>query len=409
MNKKHALIIIENSFLPLDTRVRYQAEALRDADWQVTVICPSPTVPYSTGNQSRKIGESVDLDGITVYYFPLTFAKKGVHNYLIEYLMAFISIGKYSWHVWKKNPFDMMHVCNPPDIFFPILLFFRILGVRIVFDHHDLFPEFIIGRYHGLTGKGFYLIARFMEFLTLRSANVIISTNNSYRKIACKRGKIDPNRVFVVRNGPKLEKFLPVSPSIELKRGFEYMVAYAGVMGHEDGMLELVRSIRYLINQLKRNDTLFILVGDGAVRNDVIAKAMTWGLTNYIVLPGMIHDRLVLRQYLCTADILLAPEPATPLNIVSSFVKIAEYMALGKPIIAYDLPESRYTAEDAAVFVAPGDFEGFGRAISDLLDEPGRRQQLGAMGRKKVLEHLSWEHQQVQLFKAYQKALSLSK
>ena len=400
--RKKALIIVENSYVPLDVRVRYESETLRDAGWEVVVICPAPTGNYAMEIAQYKTNESVDLDGISVYYFPLTMAKDGVFGYSIEYLTAFFMIGRLSWRVWRDGHFDVFHICNPPDIFFPLALWYRLLGVRIVFDHHDLFPEFVNHRYRGISGRLLFAMALVMEYLTFRVANIIITVNESYRKIALTRGHMSAECVIVVRNGPKKEEFLPVEPAITLKKGFPYLACYVGVMGYEDGILEVVESLRYIVNELGRRDILLALVGDGSVRSQAQQSIQAWGLEQYVDMPGMITDKYIIRQYLSTSDVCLSPEPLTPLNNKSTFIKVGEYMAMGKPIVAFDLEETRYTAQEAAVYVESGDIDGFGQAIVDLLDDPVRRKRIGEFGRQRIMNQLSWENQKKLLLRAYE-------
>ncbi len=404
-NTKKVVIVEENNAVPYDVRVWQEATTLRDAGWSVTVLCPAAIGVHSDQNVSGKTVEAEDLDGVTVYRFPLNFAEKGIGSYLAEYFSAFTAMARLSWRVWRRERFDIIHFCNPPDIFFPIGLFYRIKGARVIFDHHDLFPEFVAWRYRGLSGRLFYTLARVSEYLTFRSTNVVISTNESYRMIAMKRGGVPADRVFVVRNGPKRDKFEPVEPQPALKRGFPYLACYAGVMGYEDGVLELLSSIRYLVHDLGRQDILFILMGDGPLYSRAKAQVASWGLEDILVMPGMIHDKFVLRQHLCTADVLLAPEPLTPLNKHSTFIKIGEYLAMGKPIVSYDLPESRYTAQESASYVQPGDIQGYGRAIVDLVNDLERRQRMGALGRQRFMNCLSWDDQQAILLQAYANAL----
>jgi len=402
---KKVLIVEENSWVPHDKRVWYEATTLRDAGWQVAVICPAPS------NALRE--EEIDtthtpeiLEGIRVYRFPIVEAWHGILSYLREYLTAFWAIASVSWRVWREHRFDVIHFCNPPDIFSPIAMFYRLLGVSVIFDHHDLFPELVLWRYQGLAARVFYAGARVGEFLSFHSANVVISTNESYRRMCLGRGKVPTERIVIVRNGPKREQFIPVDPVPSRKRGFPYMAAFAGVMGPEDGVDELMQSIRHVVNDLGRRDVLFVLLGDGSVRKQAQANALTWGITDVVDFPGMIRDDFILRQYLCTADVLLSPEPLTPLNSCSTFIKVGEYMALGKPIVAYELPETRHTAQDAAVYIKPGDTQAFGRAILTLLDDLPLRQRMGGIGQKRIMESLSWEHQQGELLRAYAAATS---
>ncbi len=398
---KKVLIIEENNAVPYDLRVWQEATTLRDAGWSVTVICPAMIGIDPDNKISGKASDTEDLEGITLHRFPMIFATGGITDYLAEFLLAFVAIMRLSWRVWRNNRFNIIHFCNPPDIFFPIAFFYRLLGARIIFDHHDLFPEFVAWRYRGAAGKLLYNIARLTEYLTFASANMILSTNETYRRIAVRRGRVPEDRVIVVRNGPKRDQFLPVEPVPALKRNFPYSVCYAGVMGYEDGVKELIQSIRYVVQDLGRQDILFVLLGNGAMYPKALEEVNAWGLNDIVVMPGMIHDKLLLRQYLCTADILLSPEPLTPLNKCSTFIKVAEYMTMGKPVIAYDLEETRYTAQEAAFYVEPGDTQAYGQAIVTLLDNKELRDQMGKIGRRRVLEQFCWEKQEEHLLRAY--------
>lgn len=399
-NRK-VLIIEENSSVPSDPRVWSEATTLRDAGWQVTVVCPLINQGPEKNLTSSESIIKENLDGVTVFRFPLIIADHSKLNYIGEYFSALLSISRLSWRIWNEDHFDVLHICNPPDIFFLLAVFYRQLGAKVIFDHHDLFPDLVNWRYRGIVGRLLYTFARVTEYLTFQSANVVISTNQSYRRIALERGGKSADKVIVVRNGPKVNEFVPLEPDPSLKRGFPFLVCYAGVMGYEDGILELIRSIRYIVNDLNRKDVLFILLGDGPAHTGALSNVVSWELENFVGMPGAIHDKYLLRQYLCTANVLLSPEPLTPFNNLSTFIKIGEYMSMGKPIVAYDLVETRITAKDAAVYVEPGDEEGYGTMIVNLLDDPERQQRLGEIGRQRILDHLSWEHQQDDLFRAY--------
>jgi glycosyltransferase involved in cell wall biosynthesis len=404
-NNKKALIVVENAPVPLDVRVWQEATTLRDAGWSVSIICPTAPQDQPGDKGIPKLITKEVLEGVRIYRFPLTFAEQGIFDYLNEYLSAFIVITRLCGRLWRRDRFNILHFCNPPDIFFPIAIFYRLLGARVVFDHHDLFPEFVAWRYRGMTGRLLYTIARVAEYLTFRCANMIISTNESYRRIAMKRGGVPANRVTVVRNGPKRDQFTPVEPVPLLKRDFPYMACYAGVMGLCDGVQELLLSIRHIVHDLDRHDILFVLLGDGAIYSQAQKNVTNWGLQEVTFMPGMIRDKLLLRQYLCTADVLLSPEPLTPVNNCSTFVKVAEYMVMGKPVVAFDLKETRHTAQKAALYVEPGNTKAYGDAIVSLLDNPELRDQMGSIGRQRVLEQLCWEHQEQNLLQAYMLAL----
>ena len=406
MPTRTVLIVVENGTLPEDIRVRYEAETLSDDGWQVSVICPAATGAHLAGKEPPKVTSLPEnIKGVSVYRFPLVYAEHGALSFVKEYIKAFFATARLSWRAWRNNRFDIIHFCNPPDIFFPIGLFYRLLGAKVVFDHHDLFPETVAPRFHGMPGKLLYAFARITEYLTFKCANTVISTNDYYRKIAIERGGVSPERVFVVRNGPKLNEFVPVDPVPELKQRYPHMACYVGVMGNEAGIMGLITAIRHIVHDLNRRDILFCLLGDGVVRPQALAAVKKWELEDFVELPGMVWDSQLLRQYLCTADVCLSPNPANPHRTYSTPIKLGEYMAMGKPMVAFDLPETRHTAQDAAIYVQPGDIHGFGQAIVNLIDDPDMRQQMSEFGRQRVIDRLSWEHQSPNLFRAYEVAL----
>ena len=405
LKKQKALIVVENAPVPHDVRVWYEATTLRDAGWDAVVICPVEREERQRKEARARFGEACDLEGVTVYRFLLDSAENGAVGFVKEYVTAWISIARLTWRVWRTGRFDIIQFCNPPDIFFPIGFFYRLLGARVVFDHHDLFPEVVAWRFHGPAGKLLHALARATEYLTFRTANAVMSTNEYYRRVAMERGRVPANRVSVVRNGPKQSQFLPVEPVPALKRGFTYLACYAGVMGEEDGVQELLLSIRYIVHDLGRRDILFDLMGDGAVRAQALQQISAWELQDYVVMPGML-DSFDMRQHLSTADVCLSPEPLTPFNARSTFIKVGEYMAMAKPIVAYDLVESRNTAQEAAIYVPSGDTQAYGQALVALLDDPEKRQRMGQMGRQRFIDYLSWEGQQGKLLAAYATALT---
>jgi glycosyltransferase involved in cell wall biosynthesis len=405
-DSRKVVIVVENSYVPLDTRVLSEAKAVQEMGWEAVVICPFPPEAYVDGKIPKSTPPCEDMDGITVYHFPLRFAERGFTGYFREYLAAMVWIARCAWRVWREGHFDIIQFCNPPDIFFPIAWFYRWRGAHVIFDHHDLFPEALAWRFQGRIGHLLYGAARLTEYLTFRAANTVISTNQSYREIAMTRGRVPESRISVVRNGPVISEFTPVEPVPGLKRGFPYMACYVGVMGPEDGIVEIVSVIRYLVVEQGRRDIYFALIGDGAARPQALAQVSAWGIADVVCMPGLIRDRLLLRQYICTADVCLSPEPYTPLNAHSTFIKIGEYMAMGKPVLAFDLKESRRTAEDAAQFVELGNIPAFGDALAALMDDPARRLRMGERGRQRILNELGWEYQKDRLRQAYRSTLS---
>jgi glycosyltransferase involved in cell wall biosynthesis len=400
-----ALIVVENNSVPFDCRVWREAKALHEAGWEVSVISPQSPQDDRLVRPDSQTGSYEVLDGIHIYRFPLVFADHGIMAYIREYATAIAHIARLSWHVCCGDGFDVLQVCNPPDVFFPLGLFYRLLSKGFVFDHHDLAPESISFRFHGPRGLLLYRSARLFEWLTFRTATVVMATNESYRQLAIQRGGVDPSRVFVVRNGPELASIQPVPPDPALKRNFPYLVCYLGVMGVEDGVVPMLEAIRFAVQDMGREDICFVLIGDGTCRPAGLSLVAQWGLESKVFMPGRLPEKEV-KRYLASADVCLSPDPFTPLNDLSTMNKVMEYMIMGKPLVSFDLKEARFSAQEAALYVPCDDTKAFGRGIVELLDNADRRNTMGEFGRKRVLQELAWEKQKPNLLAAYEAAKS---
>jgi asparagine synthase (glutamine-hydrolysing) len=278
--------------------------------------------------------------------------------------------------------------------------FFKIFGKRFVFDQHDLMPEICESRWSGLKGRLLVRITSLMEQATYRLADVVISTNESYRQIAMQRGGKDPKRVVAVRSGPSKDRFTPQTPKIDLKEGHEFLVCYLGVMGPNDGIELMLDVIAHVRHQRGRNDVYFKLIGDGDIRPQAEAYAAQLRIENAVRFVGRIPD-LEVTALLSTADLGLAPDPYDPLNDVSTMNKIIEYLAMGLPVVSFDLKEARVSAGDAAAYATPNDVAAFGDLLLELLSDASRRQKMSVTGRERYLNELCWEHQAPKLLHAY--------
>jgi len=386
-------IIVENIPVPMDRRVWQEARALRDAGFRVSVICPK-------GHGFEQKRET--LEGIEIYRHPIWEAS-GPFGYLVEYGWALAAEFILALRIYARTRFRILHACNPPDTIFLVGVFFKLFGVRFIFDHHDLNPELFEAKF-GKRGF-FYRLVCWAERLTFRTATVSIATNESYREIALTRGGMRPERVFVVRSSPDLERTRRVQPQPALKEGKPFLVAYLGVMGPQDGLGLLLESIEFIVKQKDRRDTLFVLIGAGTELPRLKSMATEKGLADWVKFTGRIPDD-ELAAYLSTADVGVAPDPSTPMNDKSTMNKILEYMAFGCPVVLYELVEGRRSAADAALYARPNDPIDFAGQIVKLLDSEPLRRQLGEIGRKRMEDELSWENEKRVLLAAYEAAIS---
>ncbi len=386
---KRVLMIVENLPVPFDRRVWQEAQALRDAGYQVSVICPT-----GQGYQSRK----EEIDGILIYRHPLPVEGKGVAGYLIEYPVALFWQFLLAWRVFLGRGFDVIHACNPPDDIFLIGRFFKLFGKRFLFDHHDINPEL----YEVKFGRKdlLYEILLLLERMTFRTADVVISTNESYQRIALSRGGVEPNRVFIVRSSPDLSRLKPGPPIEALRRGRKYLVGYIGVMGAQDGIDILLRIIHNIVYERERKDVQFLLIGGGTELDAMIRYAQELNLAEFVDFTGFLRGQELI-DTLGSIDIGVCPDPVDSYNDKCTMNKVMEYMALGKPLVQFELTEGRYSAQEAALYAK--DEQDFAEKILQLLDDPELRKAKGEYGRRRMENELDWRYEVPKLLSAYQK------
>jgi len=385
-----ALILVENLSVPFDRRVWQEATTLHDAGWDVEVICPQ-------GEQRDTERETV-VDGVAIHRYRLHAASGGPQGYLWEYASALRHTLRLTRDAQRRGRLDVVHLCNPPDLLFLVALVLRLGGTKVVFDQHDLVPELYLSRFRPKK-DAIYWGLRVMEFLTYRTADVVISTNESYRAKAVRRGRVRAHRAFTVRSAPALDRFREVPREPELAHGKEHLLLYLGVMGPQDGVDYAVRALARLAE--RRDDWHAAFLGGGDAYEEVVALAHRLGLDDRVTFTGMAGDADV-RRYLSTACLGLAPDPRNPLNDVSTMNKIMEYMAMGLPMVSFDLTESRVSAGGAALYARPNDVGEYAGLVEELLDDRVRRKQMGELGRERVAGALSWPRSQTSLLAAYQ-------
>jgi glycosyltransferase involved in cell wall biosynthesis len=389
------LHLSENLPLPFDRRVWMELNALRAGGYEVSAICPMG----ESWNQPREV-----IDGIHIWRYPPPPPAKGAFSYAYEFLYCWLHTLRLSFVVLMTRGFDIVHAANPPDTFWAIGALYKLFGKRYVFDHHDLCPELYVARF-GANREGDVLhrLLLLLERAQFRTADLVISTNESYRGVAIARGGVPADHVVVVRSGPSRERFATVravDPS--LKRGRTYLVAYLGVMAPQDGVDHLLRAAAHLTRERGRRDISFTLIGAGDSFEDLRALARTLELETFVEFTGRIPDAEV-ESILATADVCVCPDPLNPLNDVSTMNKILEYMACGRPIVAYDLREHRYSAGEGALYAKPNQEADLAAGIAELLGDPARRERMGTFNRRRFLDQMAWEYSAGELLKAYER------
>lgn len=393
-NKTSALIIVENLPVPFDRRVWHEATTLQRAGYEVSVICPA-TKGYTELYEV--------IEGVHVYRHPLPPEGTGPLGYLREYLAALFWEFRLSRRVKRERGFQIIHICNPPDLLFLVAGMYKIFGgARVIFDHHDVNPELYEEKFkkRGL----FYWLLKTLERLTMLTADVVISTNDSYKQIALQRGGKNSEDVFIVRSAPDIDRFKAVEPDPGLRRHHDCIVGYVGVMAEQDGVDTVLHVAHEIVHLRGRTDIGFLLIGGGPEFDQLNLLSRELGVEDHVHFAGFQSGENLLR-HLSSCDIGISPDPISTYNNMCTMNKTLEYMALGLPVVQFELTEGRVSAGDASLYVASNDVKLMADAVQSLADDEALRQALGQRGRERIRTELSWKHQVPELLKAYERAL----
>ena len=392
---KHILIVIENLPAPFDRRVWQEATTLKENGADVSIICP----------KMKGYDESYErIDGIDIHRHPLPIEGDGALGYLMEYGTAIFWEAWLSCKIFLKKRFHVIHGCNPPDLIFITALFFKLLGVKYVFDHHDINPELYLAKFD--KKDFFYRSMLFFERMTFRAADYSIATNESYKKIAIERGGMEAEKVTVVRSGPSLKRLKLTAGDPVYKKGRDFLVGYVGVIGVQEGLDLLLESVQHIVK--KRDDVQFAIIGSGTALDEIKLLADELGVKDYVDFYGRVSDEKLV-DVLNTCDVCVNPDRPTEMNNLSTMNKIMEYMALRKSIVQYDLKEGRASALEASLYAENDNTKDFAERIMFLLDNEEESKRMAEFGYDRVINTLSWEYEQVRLTDFYRKVLGLPK
>ncbi len=389
--QKKILIIVENLPVPFDSRVWKEATALRAHGYEVTVLCP----------RGKDYESSYELlEGVHIYRHPIPIEGRGPLGYIYEYSCAMFWEVLYSWLIFFHHGFQVIQGCNPPDHIVLVALPFKLFGVKYIFDHHDASPELYLSKYEKETFL--YKVQVWLERLTFRFSDVVLSTNQSYSELAVSRGNVARDDVFVVRNGPDL-KFQAVSPVPELKKGKTFLVGYVGTMNIQEG-LDILVNVAAHIKRLGRRDIQFTCVGGGPDLPRLREMVNKLDVVDVMNFTGRVPEKDLV-EILSTSDVCVNPDKPCEMNSISTMIKIMEYMTMGKPIVQFDLKEGRFSAQGASLYADNiRQVEDFAEKILWLLDHPNERARMGEFGVKRVKEALAWQFSVPHLIAAYDRA-----
>ena len=383
--RTHVLIVVQNLPVPLDRRVWLECRALTARGYDVSVICPK--APGDPGRET--------IDGVRIYKYRPAPEAVGLLGYVVEFVYSWCRTALLSRKVWRRSPFQVLQACNPPDTYWLLARMWKPRGVRFVFDQHDLNPELYLSRFGppaGLGGRVQLGGLRWLERMTYRTADHVISTNESYKRIAIERGGLDPADVTVVRSGPDTRAMRPVLTGSDVAPKKRRSLVYLGIMGPQDGVDTILDVMHELVHHRGRTDVEATLLGFGDCLRDLQQRSLELDLGDVVTFTGR-ADTSMIAEHLSAAEIGLCPDLKTPLNDVSTMNKTMEYMAYALPSVSFDLVETRVSGADSCLYVRSGDVSGFADAVERLLDDRELRIEMGIRARRRVCEALDWRPQ----------------
>jgi glycosyltransferase involved in cell wall biosynthesis len=397
--RNRVLIVVQNLPVPFDRRVWLEATTLAQNGYRVSVICPKMR-GFNRGRET--------LEDIEIHRYPLPIDAQGKIGFVLEFLWCFLMTALLSLKVQiAGRGFDVLHVCNPPETYWPLAWFWRVVGKRFIFDHHDLSPEMFAVKFERPAtredGGALFKALLFLERMTFNAAHVVITTNESHKRIAVERGGKRAEDVFIVRSGPDLSRFKVYDPDPKWRQGKPFLIAYLGEICKQDGVDHLVRAVKILRDELKRGDVHCIFMGGGPHQKAIADYAVEIGVEELCTFTGRVSDEDLCRV-LSSADIGIDPDPKNAWSDQSTMNKVIEYMFFGLPVLSYDLHETRVSAGEAGMFVAANDERALANGIVELIDDPERRKRLGAVGYARVREILAWNYSVTPLLSAYRAA-----
>ncbi|HTZ38505.1 MAG TPA: glycosyltransferase family 4 protein [Stellaceae bacterium] len=392
--QRRVLYVLQGLPVPFDRRAWLHATTLAKNGYAVSFICPK-----GRGfDASRE-----ELEGVDIYRYWRPIEGEGKLAFIAESLWCFCATLLLSLRVALfGRGFDILHICNPPEIYWPIAWFWRAFGKVFIWDHRDLSPELAEAKF-GAGNRLILALLRLLERASFRAAQIVVATNESYKKIAVERGGKRPEDVFIVRSAPSLARFRLYEPEPEFKQGQPHLLVYLGEIGPQDGVDNLIRAIRVLHDDFDRRDFHCVLIGGGTHQPAVAAYAAEIGVAPLCTFTGIVSDEMLCR-ILSSADVAIDPLPKNGWSDRSTMNKVLEYMFFGLPIVVGELAEARVSAEAAALYVEPGSPQAMAEAIARLLDDAALRQKMGAFGQMRLRNALAFEYSVPNLLAAYDAA-----
>jgi len=392
--QRRVLYVLQGLPVPFDRRAWLHATTLAKNGYAVSFICPKGR-GYNASRELR--------DGVDIYRYWRPVEGEGKLAFIAESLWCFCATFLLSLRVQLfGRGFDILHICNPPETYWPMAWFWRAFGKVFIWDHRDLSPELAEAKF-GQSDGLIMTILRVLERLSFGAAQIVVATNESYKKIAIERGHKKPEDIFIVRSAPSLAKFKLYDPDPSFKNGKPNLILYLGEMGPQDGVDNLIRALRVLHDDFARKDFHCVLIGGGTYQPTAAAYAKEIGIDHLCTFTGVVSDEMLCR-ILSSGDVAIDPLPKNGWSDRSTMNKVLEYMFFGLPIVVGELTEAKVSAADAALYVEPGNATAMAQGIATLLDDPARRRKMGAFGQARLRNALAFEYSVPNLLAAYDAA-----
>ena len=372
----HVLLIVENVPLGIDIRVRKQVRDLLAAGYRVSVVTRSAP----ENDEYRR------MPGLTVLEYPSPREPGSLLGYVREYALSLAWAVVQSGRARRRGRIDVLQVCQPPDVYFPLARLHKLLGAAVVVDQRDLMPELLATR-EERPGGAVAAVLRWLERRTQRVADETICVNDYLVERLIGAGA-RPDRVTIVRNGPVLARVESAVPDPSLKENHPIICCWTGKMGRQDRVDLVLEAVHHVVPELGVTDVGFVLLGDGECLTEARALSSRLGLDPWVSFPGWVPERTVF-AHLATADLGIDAS----LQEEVSPVKVLEYMAFGVPFVSFSLRETRAIGAGAGAMVPAGDVAALARELVSLLGDPDRRAEMARVGRERVSGELAWEQQ----------------
>lgn len=372
---KHVAVLVENVSIADDNRLQKQVAALLSTGYRVSVI-----TRRDPSNEPLR-----HTSGLRLVEYPAPPDGASTVGHLVEFTVSLLWQAPALLRLHRRHPVDVLQICQPPDLFFPFARVMRLLGAKVLLDQRDLMPETLLQRYETVPSAPMKVLS-WLERQTQRSVDHSVTVNGHLRDRLVGAGGT-PDRVSVVHNGPVLAR-VDAAMAGPRSGGHPHLVCWAGKMGKQDRVDQVLEVAHHVVHKIGRRDCGFLVIGNGECLEELQARATELGLDDWVEFTGWLAEEELYR-HLAGCDVGLdtsLQEEVTP-------VKAMEYMAVGLPVLSFDVEQTRILVEDAGVRVTSGDVDVLAKELVALLDAPEERRRMGALGRRKICEQLAWERQ----------------